>query len=195
MSAGPPLRWSLDAPAFERLLGTLSPDRDRAAVEYTRLHDRVVGLLRWWGSSRATELADETLDRLARKLAQGTEIQPGSLGAYARAVARRVFYESREEPPSAPLPAEVLLAPSTDDERESAMRCFDGCLESFAPDDRTQLLRYYDHGGGKIDARRRLGAELRLSPGALRIRMHRLRERLGACVTACLSATLETFRG
>jgi hypothetical protein len=50
------------------------------------------------------------------------------------------------------------------------------------------LLRYYEHeGGARIRARHAQAAGLGLAPGALRIRLHRLRTRLEACVNACLA--------
>jgi len=84
----------LDSPAFEKLLAALAPDRDRAALEYAQLRKRLSGLLRWWGASSSDELADEALDRVARKLQEGARIADGSLGAYVRGVARMIFLES-----------------------------------------------------------------------------------------------------
>src|SRR5215471_13414988 len=69
--------WALTAPAFEGLLGALDADRDRAAEEYERLRTRLIGLLRWWGASQPEDLADETLDRVARKIQDGVDISAG----------------------------------------------------------------------------------------------------------------------
>src|SRR5262249_6134850 len=59
--------WQLSGKAFNKFLKMLDPDRDRAAAAYEALRERVTGLLEWWGAIRAAELADETLDRVARK--------------------------------------------------------------------------------------------------------------------------------
>ena len=193
-SFSPPTRpraWTLTASAFERLLDALGGDRDRAAVEYERLHKRVEGLHRWWGSPRSTELADETLDRVARKLEEGAEIRHGALGAYVRGVARMVFYESSRAPQEQPLAEDVdLSAPEHDGDMERSRACLDRCLEQLPAADRDCVLRYYASGDQrKIDARRELAGTLGVSPTALRIRTFRLRERLERCVTRCTEAS------
>ena len=178
-------RWTLTGEAFDRLLAALGPDPDRAAVAYEQLRERTIGLLRWWGASRPEELTDETLDRVARKLAEGAPVAEGSLGAYVRGVARLVFYEASREP-LAPLSGrEVALAPSTS-EIEAASQCLDRCLAALSSADRTLLVRYY--GVGRAAAvRRELAEELGISMTALRIRTHRLRAPVERCVTACLA--------
>jgi DNA-directed RNA polymerase specialized sigma24 family protein len=172
--------WKLTEAAFERLLAALDHDRERGAVAYERLRHRLIGLLQWWGAPAAEDLADATLDRLARKLEEGAVIAAGSLGAYARGVARMIFYEAgrdaRVPPPPEPDPKP--------EDAERALTCLDRCLEALPPDERRLVLRYYEDGH-KAELRRRLAAEAELSATALRIRVHRLRERLEACVTAC----------
>src|SRR5262245_36440925 len=85
--------WRLTPAAFERLLSALAQDRESAAVEYERLRGRLVGLIGWWGASGSEDLADMTLDRVARKLEEGAVVPAGSFGAYVRGVARMIFYE------------------------------------------------------------------------------------------------------
>jgi DNA-directed RNA polymerase specialized sigma24 family protein len=181
----PKERWILTADTFERLLATLDSDRERAAIEYERLRYRIIGLLRWWGASSAEQLADQTLDRVARKLTEGAEIPAGSLGAYVRGVARLVFYESgRERLALAPLTGHEPAAVAPDDAARAG-ECLDGCLASWHAADRDLLLRYY--GAGKAsDVRKRIADELAVSPTALRIRTHRLRTRLERCVADCM---------
>jgi len=176
-------RWDLTADTFERLLEALDPDRERAAVAYERLRYRVIGLLRWWGSAAAEQLADDTLDRVARKLQEGAQIAPGSLGAYVRGVARLVFYESTREP-LVPLAGREPEMPAPNDASEAA-DCLDRCLASWGAADRDLLLRYYDAGKAS-DLRRQMADGLGISATALRIRTHRLRTRLERCVTTCL---------
>jgi hypothetical protein len=182
--SGARTRWTLTPGAFDRLLAALHPDRDRAAVSYEQLRHRVIGLLRWWGALQPEDLADETFDRVARRLDEGATIGEGSLGAYIRGVARKVFYESTREPATA-LPAREPAAPLRSDEVDAAAECLDGCLESLEATERTLLLRYYD-GEKAAAARKQLADELNLSATALRIRAHRLRVLLEGCVTACV---------
>lgn len=170
--------------AFERLLSALDPDPGRAALAYEQLRHRLIGLLRWWGGSNVEELADATFDRVARKLEEGTAIQKGSLGAYFRGVARMIFYESVRQP--RPQSSEIEpVAPSSPENGEAAAVCLDHCLATLAPGERELVLRYY--GDGKhASVRSRLADEMGISPTALRIRTHRLRERLESCVLSCM---------
>jgi len=176
-------RWALTADTFDRLLAALDPDRERAAVAYERLRHRVIGLLRWWGASASEELADETLDRVARKLAEGAPVPEGSLAPYVRGVARMVLYESNRQRVS-PLGGPEPAAPPPDAANHAA-DCLDYCLDAWDAVDRSLLLRYYGSGRA-ADVRREIAGELGITVGALRIRMHRLRIRLETCVSTCL---------
>ena len=175
----------MTAPALEKFLRALDPDRERAAVAYEQLRERIAGLLEWWGAVRPQELADETLDRVARKIEEGATVQPGSLGAYVRGVARLVFYESRREPAEVPAD-EAIPAAASEDDGDGALSCLDECLATLAHDDRMLVLRYYD-SGKSADVRQRLARENGLSLTALRIRTHRLRSKLEDCVTTCMT--------
>jgi DNA-directed RNA polymerase specialized sigma24 family protein len=177
----------LTSDALESLLTALDPDRERAAIAYEQLRTRVTGLLRWWRAARPEELADETLDRVARKLAEGATIGAGSFGAYVRGVGRMVFYESTREPHPAPMTADPpsVEPPEAAEAAEAAADCLDRCLSLLPPVDRSVLLRYYD-AGKAAEVRRVLAREAGVSPTALRVRTHRLRIQVERCVTTCM---------
>lgn len=168
--------------AFERLLIALDADRDRAGAAYQRLRGRTAGLLRWWGATDADDLADRTLDRVARKLEEGAVIADGSFAAYVRGVARMIFYESLRRPQINPADVPYLAPPPSSD--PDLLACLESCLDALDPVERRTVLRYY--GDGKLsDVRRRLGEELGVTMTALRIRAHRLRVQLERCVSSC----------
>src|SRR5262245_34430828 len=83
--------WTLSPEAFERLLTQLGPDREHAAREYQRVRGRLHDFFDCRGCDAADVLADETLDRVARRLAAGEDVQ--RLANYAYGVARRVLFE------------------------------------------------------------------------------------------------------
>jgi len=177
--------------AFERLLTALNADRDRAADAYEHLRERTTGLLRWWGATDAEDLADVTLDRVARKLEEGATIAEGSFGAYVRGVARMIFYEAQRRPKLQAGDAAHLAPPPASD--HELLGCLDSCLDALSAGDRSLVLRYY--GDGKpSEVRRRLGVELGVSMTALRIRAHRLRLQLERCVSGC-GGRAETLSG
>ncbi len=178
------MTWTLTSASLEGLLSALDPDRERAAAAYERLRERIAGLLKWWGAADFEELADETLDRVARKLEEGAAIQPGSFGAYVRGVARMVYYEAnrRPRPPSRDVP---LVAPAAAADEPDIYARFDVCLALLDAGDRELVLRYYEDGKA-AEVRSRLASQLGLSPAALRIRAHRIRERLERMMGACV---------
>ena len=179
--------WQITPAAFDRLLGALHADREQAALAYEGLRRRTLGLLQWWGASPVEDLTDRVFDRVARKLEEGAVIPDGSLGAYVRGVARMVFYESTRTPrPS--LPGREPIASMPADDADAPHACLDSCLASLPQADRQLALRYYGDGP-RPEMRRRLADELGVSMTALRVRTHRLRERLEGCVTGCV----ETF--
>jgi DNA-directed RNA polymerase specialized sigma24 family protein len=169
--------------SLARLLDLLDTDRDRAALAYEKLRERTAGLLEWWGSMNADELADETLDRVARKVDEGASVTQSSLAAYVRGVARLVFYEARRADRSDPLPSTEVAA-SPPEEEPRALECLDHCLNALAPQERRLVLLYYDDH--KTETRQRIAKELDITMTALRIRMHRLRARLETCVSDCM---------
>jgi DNA-directed RNA polymerase specialized sigma24 family protein len=176
--------WTLSAGAFDRLLAILSDDREQAAEAYGQLRHRIAGLHRWWGAHDPDTLADVTLDRAARKLQEGAPVDRHGFGAYVRGVARMVFLESTRQPVAVALDRDPALgsAPVAD---EAPLNCLDECLAGLAADDRRLVLRYYD-GSNQIATRQQLARQLDISPTALRIRTHRIRGRLEACVASCL---------
>jgi DNA-directed RNA polymerase specialized sigma24 family protein len=184
---------SASAAAFDRLLLALDPDRDRAGLAYERLRARLIGLLEWWGAHHAEELADQTFDRVARKLEQGANVPSESIAAYVRGVARMMFHESRRAPSTQQL-SEHDERPSIEetDEDEPALVCLDRCLDELAPAERTLVLGYYG-SGKKADARQQLADAHHISLVALRIRTCRIRQRLEQCVSTCLGNTRNVF--
>ena len=171
---------------FDRLLGWLDPDREKAAAKYESIRKRLIKIFVSRGSSTAEELADITINRVARKL---PEIQAGYVGEpahYFCGVASYVFRESlrKERLPSVgpPTPAPT----DEDDERDYA--CLEKCMGKLSAHDRDLVATYYQQEKhAKIDNRKRLAERLGLGMNALRIRACRIRAVLLECVERCRS--------
>ena len=72
-------------------------------------------------------------------------------------------------------------------EAERLDRCLDRCLARIPEASRKLLLSYHEAAGpDQLTRRADLAARMGLSPNALRIRTHRLREGLRECVERCL---------
>src|SRR5215468_8955650 len=87
--------WALTEAAFNKLLECLDADRQRAAERYEQLHRKLEKFFENHRSAAAEELADETINRVTRKLEEGLEIQ--NLSSYCIGVARMLLKESLKE--------------------------------------------------------------------------------------------------
>jgi DNA-directed RNA polymerase specialized sigma24 family protein len=189
---------SITASGLARLLARLDPDAERAGLEYEQLRRALVKFFDWRGASPPEDCADETLDRLSRRLEE-TVVE--NVQHYAHGIARLVLLERRRQPALSSLDGTFELArrgPAAvvDDEDDRASDCLDRCLADVPADGRSLILQYYEgERGDKIANRRRLAWTLGLSENGLRSRVHRLRDRLEGCVKACVSGTEMRSRG
>jgi DNA-directed RNA polymerase specialized sigma24 family protein len=177
--------------AFARLLARLGPDAERAGNAYEHLRRALTSFFAWRGAATPEECADETLDRLARRLDDGMVVE--DLPRYARGIARHVLLEHwrRGDARSVPLEAAgspPAAAPEPSEERRST--CLERCLGTLELEGRELILEYYlEEGRRRIEARKRIAQALSLSENALRSRAQRLRDRLERCLKVCLGDT------
>jgi DNA-directed RNA polymerase specialized sigma24 family protein len=144
------------------------------------------------------ELADETLDRVARKLQEGTEIRTADPYRYITGVAYRLFQEKvREKQRQLKRKNEYQVyaqrTPTIPDEGEEIgkrrLACLNQCLLKLEECERQLILRYHEgEKGDRIRNRRALAQELNLAITTLRVRAHRIRDRLEKCTRDCVSA-------
>jgi DNA-directed RNA polymerase specialized sigma24 family protein len=173
--------------AFHALLTALDADGERAAARYGDLRFRLVRLFRWRGLRHAEELADETLDRVARKLDAGHPIKDP--WAFALGVARLVRLEAhraeaREQDGLAELGRQKWDEPGA---AGKASECLTRCLDELPAAGRQLLLSYYaDESAEKVERRKELAEALQMPLNALRIRICRLRTLLEKCMGECV---------
>jgi RNA polymerase sigma factor (sigma-70 family) len=184
MASRPDGNGTMTAAGLALLLARLDSDADRAALAYERLRRTLIRFFDWRGIWPPDECADETIDRLARRLEEETVIDDPQ--SYAHGIARMVLLERQRRPAFDPLDAapDHAIDPAVpDEERELLGERLDRCLAEMPADSRSLLLQYYrGEQHAKIVNRRRLAAELGVSEGALRSRVQRLRDRLERCL-------------
>ena len=187
----PRKKWSLDRVALNKLLSCFSANTDEAAIQYETARRKVVRYFEWRNVVQAEDCADETMDRVARRIVEGQKID--KLMAYIFGVARLIFQEVRKEEKidveldKAP-PAYLTVKPPEPVDPDVRLICFDRCLEELG-DEKTLLLAYYEgEGREKIDNRLELARKLKIPLNALRIRVHRLKRTLEACIARCLQS-------
>jgi len=183
-------KWSLTPEAFEKLLNAFSADRDEAGVQYEIMRRKLVRFFEWRKVESADEYADETINRVARRVEEGEVIE--NLNAYFYGVARMVYLEALKDPERAV--ASIDDEPQIRDkkapeptESEPRVLCFDRCLDSLPVDNRRLIVGYYqEERRAKIELRQELADSLQIPLNALRIRAHRIRVRLEQCITQCM---------
>jgi DNA-directed RNA polymerase specialized sigma24 family protein len=182
--------WQLTPEGFDKLLDLLDHDRDQAAEKYERLRNRLVRLFEWRGSLTPDEHADETFNRVARKIVEGVEIR--DINHFIGGVARRFFLETleereREQKALNQLPEPVVFNEINDAEVDPRLDCFRVCLQELPAEHRRLIVDYYQEGElSRIAQRKNLAERLRIPLNALRIRAHRLRSQLDRCIKGCL---------
>jgi len=182
--------WSLTQEAFEKLLAAFSRDRDTAARQYEALRTKLIRFFEWRAVGLADDLADETFNRVTRRIDQGRQID--NVVAYAYRVAYLVFLEALKEPELIDIDQETvhpsMVEPQFEDtEHEPRQICFDRCLEGLTSENRNIILSYYEEERrAKIQLRKNLADQLKISLDALRIRAHRIRKGLEECIKSCM---------
>ncbi len=179
--------------AFQLLLARLDADEASAAAKYEELRLKLSKFFVWKGcpESNSDTLADGTLDRVAAKLAQGTEIK--SIKAYTCETGRYIWLEYRrknkednfgEETP------EIPVFPDFPEDPDVRIACLRSCLVEVSSNDsdRMLILGYYDtENVAKIkDQRKTLAEKLGLTANTLKVKASRLRDRLEKCINDCV---------
>ena len=186
-------KWTLDQEAFDKLLLALGDDRDdpdRGGKKYLEIRSNLIRFFEWRGCPFPDDHADETINRMAKRVAEGEEILNPS--GYALGVARLLVLEivkgrQREQA------ALSEMTPDTEphveeNDGEGRIECLRECLGSLSSDNRQLILEYYEgEKGDKIRNRKKLIERLGIPVNTLRMRALRLRERLQVCVEDCLS--------
>jgi DNA-directed RNA polymerase specialized sigma24 family protein len=172
---------------FDRLLAWLDEDRDCAAAKYEVIRRGLIELFDSRCCSDAEDLADRTINTVARKVDQIAPTYSGEPSLYFYGVAKHVLQEYFRDKT---VPLEVpLAAPVVDeaDDRELLFQCLDTCLEHLSPEDHESILTYYlEAKRARIEMRQDLTGRLGLTSNALRVRAHRIRKSLEKCILLCL---------
>lgn len=184
-------KWTLTQEAFDKLLIALGGgDRESGSEKYLEIRSNLTRFFEWRGCSFPEDHADETINRIAKKVAEGEEILNPS--GYAMGVARLLLLEilkSRQREQSALTEMGQASEPFVDpDDGEDRLECLRDCLQNLSADNRELILQYYQgEKSEKIRNRKNLLDRLGISVNTLRMRALRLRDRLEGCVEQCMA--------
>jgi DNA-directed RNA polymerase specialized sigma24 family protein len=184
--------WVLTKEGLESLLAWLSPDPEEAARKYEEIRLRLIKTFVRRECTVAEELADETINRVIKKLPEIVSTYVGDRAPYFYAVAKNIFHEylnrveylkRAEYSKRTPSPLSVL-AP---DLPELYLECLELCMENLDPVSRDFILKYFqERGQAKIKLRKELSERLGVNLSTLRVRAFRIKESLKPCVISCV---------
>ena len=183
----------MSAEEFDRLLAALDPDPIRAVKAYEDLRKRYLTFFRLNRfSAEAPNLFDEMMDIAARRLSQ---VQVDNVSGYIKGIAKNVLFEAIRDR-NRPRP-EPLEDPSPDcletERKDRELDCLNKCVMQLDLEDRALVLEYYKYSKAeKIESHRKMAAKAGITPGTLRVRAYRIRQKLEDCVKGCMALVSET---
>jgi DNA-directed RNA polymerase specialized sigma24 family protein len=181
------IKTEISQDSFEELLNWLDADREQAGRKYESIRSRLINVFYARGCHTAEELADETIDRVARKVENLLGNYQGEPALYFYAVAKKILLEYSRKPKSVELPAVIADEKSSSESVETYSECLEKCLQTFIPAQREFITRYYQgEKRAKLEQRKKLERELGISSEVLRTRAFRMRRILQKCVISCV---------
>ena len=195
-------QWVLTQEALNKLLLQLDSNAEKAAREYETIRFKLVKFFEYRGCTFPEEYADETINRVIKKIESGEKIYTDNYASYFLGFARNILREQWKKidqhpttldalPPSQiPKidPHEIIEKDSQQHSKEQQLECLQKCLEKLSQDNRELINEYYKNDNSLgIETRKALADRLEISLNNLRIRIHRLKEKLEQCVYKCLA--------
>jgi len=174
---------------FERLLLCLNSNREKAGEEYFLLWQKMREYFAARGSVHPEELADETVSRLAKKIADGEEIR--NIYKYSYGLARLIWMESLRKHENSHVSFEdAPVLPFADAlpilmKEENA--CYLHCLHQLTNEEKNLIVEYWEQENDDLhyEARKHQAEKMGISSTALRIRVFRIRKKLEDCLMYC----------
>jgi DNA-directed RNA polymerase specialized sigma24 family protein len=194
-------RSGLTRQALLEFLALLDSDPDRAGARYELIRHKLISFFENNRVLEVEELADEVIDRTARRTDEGVPIE--DVNRFVFGVASRVLSEhfkqaaarrsSIEKSPHGPPGASAPDPSSSDNPGDERLRlewrftCMERCLDALPPETRALLHEFYQGARrARIEARKALAARLGVARPALGIRIYRIRKALKTCLDDCV---------
>lgn len=188
--------WELTPDAFHRLLKWFDEGNDSGGQKYLEMRSRLTRYFDRKHCRTPDELADETLNRVARRLVEAETLNDTTPARYCYTLAKYVFLEhlreeGREQSGLSEISARSSAGSSVKEEQEQKemrLRCLERCTQQLDPDLRELIFQYYaGELRVKIENRKALAVRLGISMNALSIRACRIREKLESCLRDCMN--------
>ncbi len=174
---------------FDTLLRWIAADdKEGATARFLQIRKALVKMFECRSCVDAEDLADETVDRVLKKLHDITPTYSGDPALYFYGVAKNVFLEYTRKPRTAELHDGIPVPDAKDDAYEADHQCLDKCLGKLDARERSLIIRYYSYANPSVKSfeRKKLADEHGYSITNLRIRAFRIRVKLQNCLEECL---------
>jgi RNA polymerase sigma factor (sigma-70 family) len=185
--------WVLTKEVFDKFLYWLDPDQERAGERYNRIHHKLCVFFAARGCTDVEDLADETVNRMARQIDEGKNItvKPET---YARAIAKYLVKEYYDKPDRKKTPLDDMAINELfkldsrknefgDEDKEKLIERLEQCLQKLDPGDREVVRRYFE-GSRQGEAKRnreKLARELGIKKTKLTKQIMNIKNGLKAC--------------
>lgn len=179
------------AHGLDKLIALLDAEMPhlQTGEHYEVVRRRLIKYFEWQNCLLPEDLADKSIDIVARKIDEGEQFE--KLVAYFFGVARFVYKEylrkrDRELRAYAELPTSSDDAGSVSEAEALRRACSRKCFEDLPEGDRDLMIAYCKPDGRpKQERKQELAARLGISIENLRLRVFRIRKRLNACAEQC----------
>jgi hypothetical protein len=178
---------------FNNLLEWFSSDRDEAAQKYEEIRIGLIKFFSYRGCPESESLADETINRVAKKHREFDFGNDVKLITYFYSFASKIYLEDYSERKRNSEKMEKLkalyrkgiyLEPKT----SPAALCLEKCLADEVPGEKRFLLKYYSfEKNEKSESRRKMADELKINIQLLHTKISRLKKTLRGCLKKCLN--------
>jgi DNA-directed RNA polymerase specialized sigma24 family protein len=180
-------RHQITAENFAALLASLGDTPQERGQQYETLRSKLIFFFSRRSLQFPEDLADEVLDRLAHRIAEGVEIS--SVPAFALGIARHVAQEQSAKQPHLQVVDEIFWnnvpAHLTTQSEEEEIDRMEQCLKKLPRAEARLLEGYYlAPEDNPMQARKNLAGDLGISANTLRQRVFLARQSLRACMTA-----------
>lgn len=173
------------------LFGYFSSDAEEAGKKYTDIRDGLIRYFTWRGAVDVEYLADETISRVAAKVALIEPDEKFDLKAYFYSFAANVYLEEVRERKRLVYDYEGLETIAVENEyekNEPGAVCLEKCLSEHSQRERSLIVQYYGfERNERAEERRKLAVELEVNMTQLHTRVSRIKKILRDCVLNCLN--------
>lgn len=179
--------------SFDALLLWFSPDREDAGAKYEEIRNGLIRFFNFKGCSEAESLADETINRVARKFSTFDTSNDNKHITYFYGFASKIYLEYRHRTEKRKVEFEQNIhsqgeeIEAFDEVTENRHQCLEECLSKLSPEDQYLMIQYFSkEKQEKLEHRRKLAEEMNLSKTNLHVRVFRIKAVLKDCIGKCL---------